>query len=158
MFNTSLIIDERPGEVVELQCRSRGPDGWVWEQIQFLNLLDEPEIGGVVFISRLLGPVDAGNVPQDDVRAAQSDDFLPEAWMVTVLDESGIIIAAEGMVDAILGRSYDETVGRWILDFLFEEDHSAALEVWVTFLEDRSDPQTGRQRLVHADGTLTLVE
>jgi diguanylate cyclase (GGDEF)-like protein/PAS domain S-box-containing protein len=157
VFDTSLLTNDRPGEVLEVRCRSRGPAGWAWEQVQFLNLLDDPEIGGVVFISRMLGEVEAEDLPPEVERSAQAG-FMPEAWMVMVLDEAGTIIAAEGMVEAILGRSYDETVGHVILDFLDEGEYSAALEVWVTFLEDRSRPQTGRQRLVRADGTLIWVE
>jgi diguanylate cyclase (GGDEF)-like protein len=158
VFETSLVTNDRPGELLEVRCRTRTPDGWAWEQVQFLNLLDDPGLGGVIFISRVLGPVEDDDLPPEVERSTQSDQFMPEPWVVMVLDEGGIIIAAEGMVDAILGRSYADTIGHWILDFLDGRDHSAALEVWVAFLEDRSHPQTGRQRLVRADGTLIWVE
>src|SRR5687768_2367218 len=64
VFEASLAIMSRPREVMEVRCRTRHDDRWMWERVRFVNLLDEPDLGVVVMTSEVLGPLDAEDIPE----------------------------------------------------------------------------------------------
>jgi diguanylate cyclase (GGDEF)-like protein len=145
-----------PDEVLEVCCRTQGGDGWMWERVRFVNLMDTPDVGVVIMTSELLGPLAPEEVPFDE--APSVDHFQREACVVAVMNEVATILAAEGMVTAIFGVPESEVVGHSYIDFVHEDDHMISIDAWGSFLVDPSHPQTGRQRIVQPDRRSIWVE
>jgi diguanylate cyclase (GGDEF)-like protein len=103
--------DDAPMAVIEpLRYRKLRADGtWIAMEAQVLNLLDDPEVEGLVFVSRPVGgeAEDVGHVidllvadaPLPDVLAACAGlvpDYLGSAAIVALVDGSPVFGAVEG--------------------------------------------------------------
>jgi diguanylate cyclase (GGDEF)-like protein/PAS domain S-box-containing protein len=150
-----LQVTRSPGAVIEIETRVKLGGDWVPANSRKINLLGEPGLGCIL---------DAVAFDRS-IPAAELDEVMEAAaveetrYFIHTLDESGIVIATEGMVQELTGRSAAEIIGTNAVEQLHPDAYDDALRVW---LDIQNGPvnttRSGRWRLQRPDGSTVWVE
>lgn len=170
--------DDRPRLVnmlVTQLLRVSEGEGWAQHQMQYLNLVHDPEVGAVLVVHRVLNPVAgdevhsapapgagdirrgapgagelsaAGPGPSGDEPVRRFPSSTEAASCVAHLDVYGMIQRVDGPVEGLVGAAAEALVGEHVFHFVHPQDHSEALEVWLQLLREPGCSRTVRQRLV----------
>jgi diguanylate cyclase (GGDEF)-like protein/PAS domain S-box-containing protein len=144
-----------PGELVEYEARVHLDGAWVLSHVRKVCLYDDPVIDGVVEATRYGRRMAA----HDFEEVVQSGEFEDARWLIHTVDENGIILSSEGMIEEITGRAPTDMVGHSPIEHIHPDGFDDALTVW---MEIQNGPpgttRTSRHRVVHPDGTIVWVE
>ncbi len=84
--------------------------------------------------------------------------FERPVWILQALDGIGRVLATEGDVEEVFGRTADDLVGNTVLRFIHPDDHPAGVEMWSALLEEPGSSRSIRQRIVRPDSTVRWIE
>jgi diguanylate cyclase (GGDEF)-like protein/PAS domain S-box-containing protein len=144
-----------PGVVVEQVARVRVDGAWVCASIRKVCLFDDPVVGAMVEVVQL----GEAEVADEVDEVVQTGEFEETRWLIHTLDQTGLIIATEGMVEAITGRRPEDVIGQSVLEHIHPDGFDDALTLW---MEIQNGPpgtmRTGRQRVVRLDGSVVWTE
>ena len=105
----------------------RGDGSWRWIGATFTNLLDDPDVGGILVSSRDI----TDRKEAETVLAHQAESFstLFHATAEAMLIHDGKVVTAINQAYAtLLGLEADQVVGRPILDFVAPNSHELVTE------------------------------
>jgi diguanylate cyclase (GGDEF)-like protein/PAS domain S-box-containing protein len=147
---------EEPGELIRIEVRGRDRErGWRQVEVLTLNLLHQPEVRSMIVLATDLGPIEVEDPAPLDVA---SSTYSAPTWILQELDQNGVVLHTEGLVEDIFGDPAEELIGKNILEYLHPDDHPTALAMWVDLMESRNATRTIRQRIVRGDGSWTWIE
>ena len=157
VFASALAVAE-PGGTSRFEARVRHGDGsWRWVETDVVNLLDDPEVGGVLCVVR---DVTDRHSAEEALRASG-------AWFRAMVQESPdgcVIIDTETRVsyvspaaERITGYKLEELEGDGIRFVHPDDVVTAAMDLGAS-LERPGVPVVGEVRIVRADGELRWIE
>jgi len=149
-------LSQDPGRRTIVEARARRIDGvYRWFEIVQVNLLDDPEIAGMIS-----GFTDVTERRGGDVAFQPIFENLIEANpdVIGTVSLEGTITWISGAVHEMLGRDPQDMIGHSAWDFIHPEDVDAAIER-LTHALDRIDSVTPiALRGSHIDGSWVPVE
>jgi diguanylate cyclase (GGDEF)-like protein/PAS domain S-box-containing protein len=145
----------RPGEATRIEVRFDLGGGMTREEVTLVNLVEHPEVGGMLARSRSLGPAHRDDVAGRPARPGEHDQV---DWMLARMDHLGRVTGVEGKVRQLLGRSVGEVVGRLPMEFMHEDSVVDVLPMWIALLESPGNTASARRLFVHPDGTERWTE
>ncbi|MCC5952674.1 MAG: diguanylate cyclase [Acidimicrobiia bacterium] len=137
---------------------------WAARPVTYLNLLHQSEWRVVLIV---MGPSEATTDPPSRESApitleragvAETATWEAPTWVIQRLDETGAILDTEGMVEVVFGLDAGTLAGRNILELLHEDDHEAAITMWLEVLAAPATVRTIRQRVVQPSGRVVWLE
>ncbi|SFC59576.1 PAS domain S-box-containing protein/diguanylate cyclase (GGDEF) domain-containing protein [Nocardioides terrae] len=146
----------RPGQVVSGQVRARGiesPDEWTTARIEWLNLLDDPEVGCLVSTICEEGP---DRLPAPVI--VETGAFAKTRWMVLEVQSTGRILSADGKVFETLGHEPSELVGHVLTEFIHPDALADGVANWVRVTATPGATSTSRRPWKRKDGGFTWME
>lgn len=132
-----------PGEVVPGLIRAHDievHDRWTTVRIEWLNLVDDPEVGCLV-----CAMLEVGSTTHATPLIAETGGFENTRWMVFDMDTSGVIRGVEGKVRETLGYEPDEVVGKLISDFIHPDALADGIANWVRMVGTPGATSTSRR-------------
>jgi diguanylate cyclase (GGDEF)-like protein/PAS domain S-box-containing protein len=135
-----------PGSPQDFVYRTRIGEEWFEEQCTLVNLLDLPEVGGIVVAAETMGPADLTAVADPEVGGV--GDYAQAAWLAYSLDERGVVLHMEGQCEELLGLTPAEAVGRSSFDFIAPEARGATVQMWLELLAQPSSTWTGQLHML----------
>lgn len=149
------LLLEDPAYRARVEFRYEHADGtWVWIGIRGRNLLDDPEITGIVVYVHDIDDRKTKELAlerqEQKFRAVFEEAF--DAMVIT--DDNGVCTDANPAACDLFGVAKDELLGRAIEEFTPEDDGSEA--AWQDL--QQSDHDWERLPLVRADGERRVVE
>jgi diguanylate cyclase (GGDEF)-like protein/PAS domain S-box-containing protein len=145
---------ERPGEVVEVDVRIEEDDGWTHERINWLNLLDHPDIGAFLYTAeRVPGPPIV--LPVEDGDLGEGDET---GWLLAHLDAGALVTSVEGRCLELTGYSADELIGHTLLEFVHPDSLADSLLLWLDMRLRPGAVRTTRRCWIRRGGSELWVE
>ena len=147
-----------PGTTQTWLVRSRHRDGkYRWLEGIFINLLDDPQWGGVVvaFTDVTEG---RGLDPVVDTEGRLEALLRSSPDVIGSLSPDGTITWISNAVHQLLGFTPEEMVGRSAFDFIREEDQAQTIERMAAAIDDVEEVEPITLRVDHADGSSSMVE
>jgi two-component system cell cycle sensor histidine kinase/response regulator CckA len=148
-----------PGLHEPLEARIRKiPDGWRWFELVATNLIDHPDIRGIVICARDITDLRSAH---DEISAgARRFEMLLAnlSDLVAVIDARGNMTYVSPITRQLLGRLPEDRVGASIFDYIHPDDVVYAAG---RLREARSTPglvQPFEVRTLHEDGTYRVFE
>ncbi len=126
---------------------------WVHLDLVWLNLLEVPEVGGILGASEVVEGPPIEVTELDSGGTTQSTN-----WMILTLAEGGRIAAVRGRVSDVLGYDTDEILGRIPTDFIHPDHAPSAIENWVRLSERPDQTRTSRWRWCRKEGSEVWLE
>lgn len=155
LIEVFLETGEKPWLPVPLRIRSDHERSGVWHyfDMEWVNLLDHPDVQGILCAgSEVEGDdIEAPTLTFEGVMAATN-------WMIAALDDRGRITAVRGRLEAILGYTEDEVLGRLPTDFIHPDCVAGAIENWLRLKEDPNQTRTTRWPWIRKDGAEVWIE
>jgi diguanylate cyclase (GGDEF)-like protein/PAS domain S-box-containing protein len=138
----------RPAEQVTVRTRGRSFGYWHHSQTTWLNLVDQDDVGLLLFFTR---PVDGPpiDIPEDE----RVGEHAPTKWMLWTLSPTGDILAAEGASLELLGYEPHELVGMASRVFLPPETVAEGLAMWLNLVAEPGATATNRRIWARRDGS-----
>ena len=140
------------------ELRSRHRDGsYRWCEVVAVNLVDDPEVGGVLNsitdISTRRAPEHRGDFDSQFEQLLQGSPDV-----IGSLSEDGVVTWISGAIRELLEWEPEDVVGHSVFDFIHPDDMPSAIERFAQALEaiESVDPITLRAR--HRDGSYLLIE
>ena len=145
------------GTPITADVRARHQDGhWVWFETVAVNLVDDPDVRGVVInardISERMAATEELRLSENRLRAL-IDGALDA---VLVADETGRYVDANPAACSLLGVSREDLLRKRLEDFVANPDVGATNRQYDQFVEDGR--QEGIFQMVRADGEVIEVE
>ena len=143
-----------PGE--ECKCTIRNQDdedGWFLVDITWVNLLDHPDVGGILCTVERLHAVDV-EAPVE----VTSVESSATSWMILVVDDRVNILSARGASVEILGYETDDLVGYRTIDLIHPDGMGGGIDNWIALRTGIGKTRTSRQLWMHRDGSPVWVE
>jgi len=155
-FGTALAT---PGvnEPLEVRVR-RNADEWRWFEVVATNLVDHPDIRGVVLRARDITDLKAA---QEELAttAHRFEALLANlSDMVTVVDAQGTMSYVSPAAERLVGRRADERVGASIFDYVHPDDAPTAIRILERALGHPGPIAPFEVRLRHEDGRYRVFE
>jgi diguanylate cyclase (GGDEF)-like protein/PAS domain S-box-containing protein len=147
-----------PGATQTWLVRSRHRDGqYRWLEGIFINLLDDPQWGGVVvaFTDVTEG---RGLDPVVDTEGRLEALLRSSPDVIGSLSPEGTITWISNSVHQLLGFEPAEMIGRSAFDFIREEDQAETIERMAAAIDDVEEVEPITLRVDHADGSSSMVE
>ncbi len=148
-----------PGEAVPLRFRIlRAAGGAAAVEAVATNLLDQPEVGGIVVSLRDLAD------REEAVTALEAGENRFRRLLenisdtVTVIDDSGRVVDTTGNVKSILGYDTSFWADRTVFDVIHPDDAEGLLSKFAEVLAEPAAEVMGEFRVRSADGTYVVVE
>jgi diguanylate cyclase (GGDEF)-like protein/PAS domain S-box-containing protein len=144
---------EHPGVLSPCHIRMDFFGMWIHLDVVWLNLLDHPDVGGIICTSTIVdGPSQVVEESPDTGTTNATN------WMILVLDPAGRIDSVRGRVDDILGYPAAEVVGHLPTDFIHPDHASGAIDNWMQLALDPSRTRAARWRWCRKDGSEVWLE
>ena len=137
-----------PGVPQEFSYRTLIDGQWHDERCILLNLLDHPDVGGMLVLSETIGPAVEAADGGEDIQG----DYESARWIAYRIDRFGIVLEMDGMCESLLGISPEEAIGRNSLDFASPSSKGRTVQMWLDLLAHPGSTHTGQLHLVGADG------
>lgn len=162
-----------PGRTTVSEFRYLFKDGtWHILEAQIKNLVDNPEVRGVVVNSRdVTGRKELEEKLRQDIAEKESIEHALKrseerfralvqnsSDIIAVVDEHGILRYVSPSVERILGYAPADRVGKNAFDLLHPDDIAIALKGMSDIFTDPAHPYTIEVRYLHADGTYRNFE
>jgi diguanylate cyclase (GGDEF)-like protein/PAS domain S-box-containing protein len=142
-----------PSEPCRCLIRNNSDGEWFQVEVTWINLLDHPDVEGILCIADQLEALEVV-VPEEEDGARSADT----SWMIVHLDLNGVIRGARGAVDDILGYDAEELIGHNAVDFLHESSMASIVANWVELRQDPGRTRTSREAWRHRDGSTAWLE
>lgn len=139
---------QSPDTLVSCQVRIRMHHRWQYRKISWLNLIDNPDVEGLLCITE-----EVTGAPIDEPQPSKGGAHQATNWMIMHLDRHGTILNARGAVDQILGRPVDTIVGANALTYVHSNSLASAVDNWTQLHEHPDTTRTARQAWKHRDGS-----
>jgi diguanylate cyclase (GGDEF)-like protein/PAS domain S-box-containing protein len=148
----------RPGAQTVLTMRCRHADGrWRWIESSVRNLLDHPQIGGLISIFRDVTDRVEAEAAQRESEARLRAVLEHSRDVHGLLDSVGTVLWASTGLEEMLGWSQDEVLGKNAFDLVHPDDLIAALTRFAaTLTPEQPDPI--ELRIAHSDGRWMPIE
>lgn len=143
LINTFIDAVGAPGEVVSGQIRAHdieGEDRWATVRIEWLNLLEDPEVGCIVCT---LDEFDSESLAAPLI--AETGAFENTRWMVFDVHLSGVIRSVDGKVRETIGYHPSQVTGRLISDFIHPDALADGVANWVKMVATPGETSTSRR-------------
>jgi diguanylate cyclase (GGDEF)-like protein/PAS domain S-box-containing protein len=143
-----------PGAVTKARMRALDDDRWLTIDIEWLNQLDNPDLGCLICT---LDEVAGQDVAAPD-GTEEEGDHRTARWMVMELDGMGVIQSVRGKSVETLGYRASQLRGHSISNFLASE---SLADGYAHFQAVRAEPgatSTTRRRWIRRDGTEVWLE
>jgi len=137
-----------PGVPQELAYRTLIEGQWHDERCIILNLLDHPDVCGMVVVSETLGPATEASDADKDVQG----DYESARWIAFRIDRYGIVLEMDGMCESLLGVSSVDAIGLNSLDFISPTSKGRTVQMWLDLLGHPGSTHTGQLHLIDTDG------
>lgn len=140
--------------------RQRRLDGsWGWTEISISNMLDHPDVRGIVTSARDITDRKRSEETLEHSEGRFRSLVQNASDLITVLDEAGVILYESPSVKAVLGYSPEELTGQSVLDYLPGESRDQVLAMF-TDLVAGGTGTTARPtfRFQHASGEWRYLE
>jgi diguanylate cyclase (GGDEF)-like protein/PAS domain S-box-containing protein len=128
--------------------RARNDGEWFEVEVCWLNLLENPDVCGILCTVELLEALDI-DLSSEESLAVHS----ATPWMILGIDAQGTIVSARGAVADILGHSAADLVDRRASEFLHPDSMASVVENWIELRQDPGRTRTSRESWVHRDGS-----
>ncbi len=152
-------VGEEPGRTRAATWRVRHADGsWIWVEARSTNLMDHPDVGGIVASLR---DVSDRRRAEDALRDSEARfrAVVQNSRDVTgILAADGTIIWASPNAEIIFGHPPEALAGMQGFDFVHPEDRAAGMERLALTLESGTPADPIPLRLLHAEGFWTPIE
>ncbi len=125
-----------PGELLTTEARANYQGEPHHIELSVLNLLHEPDLAAVLFITHR-----TGQMYVDDDAQTSAGEQDPTNWMLLTLEGSGTIATVQGNAKAMLGYEPEELIGRAPTQFLPAESMADSVLLWT---ELHNHPETSR--------------
>lgn len=156
-FQTVLMM---PGASAIGTYRQRRPDGsWGWTEISISNMLNHPDIRGIVTNARDITDRKRSEETLEHSEGRFRSLVQNASDLITVLDENGVIVYESPSVKAVLGYDPEEMLGQSVLEYLPAEAHAEVMTM-ITELVTGGTGTTVRPtfRFQHANGEWRYLE
>jgi diguanylate cyclase (GGDEF)-like protein/PAS domain S-box-containing protein len=143
----------------EVDFRFRHRDGsWRWLQTTIINLLDDPDVGGIVLAGR------------DVTERKQVEEALrvnEERWrsllmnssdVITVLDDKGDVIYASPSIDRLLGLTSDQILDMSVFALVHPDDLERAGTTLLELIDSEGPSWPIEMRVRHVNGDYRSIE
>jgi diguanylate cyclase (GGDEF)-like protein/PAS domain S-box-containing protein len=142
-----------PGRLVAVRTRSRIGDLWHHSETQWLNLVDDEDVGVVLFFFAVVDgpPIEP---PADD----KVGEHAARPWMVWTVSDMSYITSVEGASRELLGYEPHELVGRHLVELLPPDTVADGVAMWVQLHEQRGNTATNRRQWIRRDGSRVWIE
>ncbi|MEW6554226.1 MAG: PAS domain-containing sensor histidine kinase [Actinomycetota bacterium] len=148
-----------PSAVQHWEYRFQHKNGsWRFIESMGTNLLDNPDVRGVVVTSRDI--TDRKRIEEALKRSEEYFRVVMENTMdiIMIIDASASITYINRSSKSILGYNPEEMLGRNALDFVHPEDASAAAETVAAAAKDPGFSPLREVRAIHKDGSICHLE
>ncbi len=149
---------DHPGSSQTWLVRSRHRDGqYRWLEGVFINLLEDPQWGGVVvaFTDVTEG---RGLDPVVDTEGRLETLLRSSPDVIGSLAPDGTVTWVSNALHQMLGFRPEEVIGRSAFDFVREPDQAETIERMAAAIDAVEPVEPITLRLDHADGSSTMVE
>jgi diguanylate cyclase (GGDEF)-like protein/PAS domain S-box-containing protein len=148
-----------PGQGPSAQVRIRHADGtWRWIEAVANNLLDVPEVGGIVITARDVTEKRAAEAAVRESEERFRALVRHASDVIAVVDCEGVLRYVSPSIEQMLGYADHDILGTSALDLTHPDDATIAADALAeTRTEPRSDGPT-ELRVRHADGSWRQVE
>lgn len=143
----------KPGVEVLVQVRSFHEERWRHWLVHWINLVDYPDVGGVLSIV-----VEVDGPPIEPPEAGVGSEHAATHWMILGLGDRGDIRDVRGSARAILGHQPEELVDRNAADLVHPDSLAGAIDNWVALRSAPDQTRVSRQAWVRADGEPVWLE
>jgi diguanylate cyclase (GGDEF)-like protein len=142
----------RPFEPFEAVCRVRHGDGWAVERIVFVNLLEHPDVGGMLLAMAPVEPLSPDGSAAADAAAEAVEGIAPGRWMTFSVDEAFTVHGVQGETEDLLGCSPGSMEGRPMLDVLQPVEMDSAMRTWLAMSSQPGVTHVSHVSVVGGDG------
>jgi diguanylate cyclase (GGDEF)-like protein/PAS domain S-box-containing protein len=129
-----------PGTTVQGQLRANNGGDWTTVQIEWVNLIDDPDIGCLICT---IAEVGSGAYRAPVI--AETGAYENTRWMVLDVHTSGVIRSVDGKVRETTGYQANELVGRLISEFLHHDALADGVANWVELAKSIGATSTSRR-------------
>jgi diguanylate cyclase (GGDEF)-like protein/PAS domain S-box-containing protein len=152
-INTFLESVASPGVPCAMQVRKKQGGVWGHHRGEWLNLLDDPDVGGVLYAQN---QVEGSVVEPPELGDAGEHDAA--RWMILALDDAGSIAEVSGPAEASLGYTAEEMIGRPPTDFLHRDCVAESVTLWLDLRRTPGGTSSSRRRWIRKDGSEVWME
>lgn len=143
-----------PWEPCTCRIRIHLDDEWRHDEVTWVNLVEHPDVGGLLCVVENVDGPEIVPPPPADV----SSEHTATNWMILTLGSLGEVAATRGALTKILGFEPDEILGRTAADLIHPECVVAAIENWVELRSNPDQTRTSRHLWRHKDGSGVWLE
>jgi diguanylate cyclase (GGDEF)-like protein/PAS domain S-box-containing protein len=143
----------KPGTVVRGRLRADRGDEWVSTAIEWLNLLDHPDVGCLICT---IAEIEADSFAAPLI--GETGDHHTTKWMVLDLYESGVIRSVDGKVRETIGYEPEELVNKRVSDFLHRDSLADGVANWVELRKMAGATSTSRRPWTRKHGGYIWLE
>src|SRR4051794_26146430 len=154
LYGSFIASVERPGELCGAHLRIFLDGRWSHHEIQWLNLLDHPDVGVNLCVEwEVTGP------PVATPEGVEASGYHHEGnWVLLDLDAGAVITAVTGRLTATLGYDAPDVIGRPASNFLHPDSVGPAVVHWLALRDDPGGARPTLRRWVRGDGSEVVLE
>lgn len=147
---TGLVSGDR--DRITTEFRFKTPDGdWMWLELQSRNLLDDPQIDGIL--------VSVRDISQRKEQEQRFQALIENSTdIITVLSLDGSYEYVSPSMERVLGYDPDELIGKVAFQLVHPEDRERIMETFNDALEHPELSPTEEYRIQHKDGSWRWIE
>jgi PAS domain S-box-containing protein len=161
-----LELVKKPGMVISREFRFRHKNGtYRWIESYGLNLLDNPDVRGIVVNSR---DVDDRKRAENLLRESEAQLKNKEAFfrgvientreIFTIINDKGEMIFHSAAIEKIMGFKPEELTGQDVLKYVHPDDAWIFMDALRSVLEKPGNVATRQMRMRHRDGSWRWIE
>jgi diguanylate cyclase (GGDEF)-like protein/PAS domain S-box-containing protein len=143
----------KPGALCCTIIRALDAGKWFEIEVTWLNLLDHPDVQGILCTTERLDALDIELPPEQSLA-----EHSATPWMILGIDVHGTIVSARGAVADILGHDASDLIDRNASEFLHPDSMASVVENWIALRQDPGRTRTSRESWVHRDGSAVWLQ
>jgi diguanylate cyclase (GGDEF)-like protein/PAS domain S-box-containing protein len=128
-------------------------DRWAHLEVNAVNLLDDPDVGCILFASHEVAGEDIDG-PEHDTDAGHASTN----WMLLTLNGSGTITTVEGNARAMLGYEPHEVIGVAPTSLVHPDHLVDSIRLWRALVENPNETRTSQRRWIRKTGEEIWIE
>jgi PAS domain S-box-containing protein len=152
------VVAAGPGASRTATYRARTVDGWTIWEVRFTNLLDDPDVAGVVGNGRDVTVERAGLWRLEESERRFRALIENSSDMTLVYDRAGLVTYVSPSVERVLARRPADMVGSRVVALTHPEDRAGLRTAVADRLSCSAGGDAYRFRVRHADGSYRVLE